>query len=143
EDGGDLWGQVTCRPILQLISLLDPYSFSYIPAFAAVIAAPRGERGRFYADATWRAHVQDQLAAGNLLPPRWEIIKVAETKRFAALVGTSLAALAERRGTTPFDAMCDIALEDDFATRFSVVFANDDEDEVGRLLTAPGCILGL
>lgn len=143
RDGGDLWGQVTCRPILQLISLLDPYSFSYIPAFAAVIAAPRGERGRFYADPAWRAEVQAQLAAGKLLPPRWEIIKVAETKKFAALTGTSLAALAERRGTTPFDAMCDIALEDDFATRFSVVFANDDEEEVGRLLTAPGCILGL
>src|ERR1700761_5049704 len=143
RDGGDLWGQVTCRPILQLISLLDPYSFSYIPAFGAVIAAPKPERRRFYADPAWRAEVQAQLATGKLLPPRWEIIKVAETRTFAALIGTSLAELAARRGTTPFDAMCDLALEDDFATRFSVIFANDDEDGVRELLTAPGCILGL
>ena len=143
QDGGDLWGQVTCRPILQLISLLDPYSFSYIPAFAAVIAAPKNERRRFYADPAWRAEVQAQLATGKLLPPRWEIIKVAETRTFAALIGTSLAELAARRGTTPFDAMCDLALEDDFATRFSVIFANDDEDGVRTLLTTPGCILGL
>src|SRR6201996_9523143 len=87
RDGGDLWGQVTCRPILQLISLLDPYSFSYIPAFAAVIAAPKSERRRFYADPAWRAEVQAQLAAGNLLPPRWEIIKVAETRAFTSLIG--------------------------------------------------------
>jgi len=143
RDGADLWGQVTCRPILQSISLLDPYSFSYIPAFAAVIAAPKAERRRFYADPAWRAEVKEQLATGNLLPPRWEIIKVAETRAFAALIGTSLSDLAASRGTAPFDAMCDIALEDDLATRFSVVFANDDEAGVRTLLTAPGCILGL
>ena len=143
QDGADLWGQVTCRPILQSISLLDPYSFSYIPAFAAVIAAPKAERRRFYADPAWRAEVKEQLATGNLLPPRWEIIKVAETRAFAALIGTSLSDLAASRGTAPFDAMCDIALEDDLATRFSVVFANDDEAGVRTLLTAPGCILGL
>ena len=143
RDGADLWGQVTCRPILQSISLLDPYSFSYIPAFAAVIAAPKAERRRFYADPAWRAEVKEQLATGKLLPPRWEIIKVAETRAFAALIGTSLSDLAASRGTAPFDAMCDIALEDDLATRFSVVFANDDEAGVRTLLTAPGCILGL
>jgi N-acyl-D-aspartate/D-glutamate deacylase len=143
QDGADLWGQVTCRPILQLISLLDPYSFSYIPAFADVIGAPRGERARFYADAGWRGRVKDELASGKLLPPRWEIIRVAETNAFGSLIGQSLHDLAESRGTTPFDAMCEIALADDLATRFSVIFANDDEAGVRELLSTPGCILGL
>src|SRR5205085_2104370 len=105
----------------------------YIPAFAAVIAAPKVERRRFYADPAWRAEVKEQLATGKLLPPRWEIIKVAETRAFAALIGASLSDLGAGRGTTPFDAMCDIALEDDLATRFSVVFANDDEAGVRTL----------
>jgi N-acyl-D-aspartate/D-glutamate deacylase len=143
RDGADLWAQVTCRPILQSISLLDPYSFSYIPAFAQVIGAPRAERGRFYADAAWREQVKTELATGNLLPPRWHIIKVAESRDFATLIGTTLADLATARGTTPFDAMCDLALEDGLATRFSIIFANDDEDGVRTLLSAPGCILGL
>jgi N-acyl-D-aspartate/D-glutamate deacylase len=141
--GADLWAQVTCRPILQSISLLDPYSFSYIPAFAEVIGAKRHERARFYADAEWRGRVKTALAAGNLLPPRWRIIRVAESKAFKSLIGRSLSDLAESRGTTPFDAMCDIALADDLATRFSVTFANDDEAGVRELLSAPGCILGL
>ncbi len=143
RDGADLWAQVTCRPILQSISLLEPYSFSYIPAFAAVIAAPKGERRCFYADPAWRGEVKAQLATGKLLTPRWEIIRIAESRAFAPLIGTSLSDLAARRGTTPFDAMCDIALEDDLAMRFSIVFANDDEAGVRTLLTTPGCILGL
>lgn len=141
--GGDIWGQVTCRPITQLISLLDPYSFSYIPAFAEVIGAPRSERGRFYADATWRGRVKAELAAGNLLKPRWHLIKVAESNAYAGLIGRSLEDLAAERGVMPFDAMCDIALADNLATRFSVTFANDNEKGVADLLLGDGCIMGL
>jgi N-acyl-D-aspartate/D-glutamate deacylase len=39
--------------------------------------------------------------------------------------------------------MCDLALEDDLATRFSVTFANDDEAAVAALLVEEGCIIGL
>lgn len=141
--GADLWAQITCRPILQSISLLDPYSFSYIPAFSEVIGAQRHDRAKFYANPAWRGRVKGELAAGNLLPPRWHIIRVAESNAFKELIGRSLSDLAKDRGTTPFDAMCDIALADDLATRFSVTFANDDEAGVRELLAAPGCILGL
>ena len=43
----------------------------------------------------------------------------------------------------PFDALLDIALADDLTTRFTVVFANDEPDAVRRLLSEPGCVLGL
>ncbi|HLG89184.1 MAG TPA: amidohydrolase family protein [Alphaproteobacteria bacterium] len=141
--GADIWAQVTCRPILQLISLLEPYSFSYIPAFAEVIGAPRSERGRFYTNAAWRARVKAELARGNLLPPRWNLITIAESDTHAMLIGKSIAELSSERGAAPFDAMCDIALEDHMRTRFGVVFANDDEDGIRDLLCGSGCILGL
>jgi N-acyl-D-aspartate/D-glutamate deacylase len=141
--GGDVWAQVTCRPITQLISLLDPYSFSYIPAFAEVIGASRSERGRFYADETWRGRVHAELAGGDLLKPRWHLIKIAETGAYPELIGRTLHDLSAERGVLPFDVMCDIALADNLATRFSVTFANDDEKGVAELLLGDGCIVGL
>jgi N-acyl-D-aspartate/D-glutamate deacylase len=39
--------------------------------------------------------------------------------------------------------MCDLALDDQLATRFSVTFANDDPVAIRELLAGDGCILGL
>jgi N-acyl-D-aspartate/D-glutamate deacylase len=141
--GGDIWAQVTCRPITQAISLLEPYSFSYIPAFADVIGAPRSGRGRFYADRGWRGRVEAELARGNLLQPRWHLIRVAEAGAPPEIAGKTVEQLAAERGVSPFDAMCDVALANDFAIRFDVTFANDDQKGVAELLRGDGCIVGL
>ena len=141
--GGDIWAQVTCRPITQAISLLEPYSFSYIPAFAEVIGAPRSARGRFYADQAWRDRVEAELARGDLLTPRWHLISVAQADAQPEIAGKTMEQLAALRGTSPFNVMCDVALENDFATRFDVTFANDDEKGVEELLLSDGCIVGL
>ena len=42
----------------------------------------------------------------------------------------------------PFDVVCDVALDDELATRFSVTFANDEEDGVSRLLRSEGASWG-
>ena len=54
-----------------------------------------------------------------------------------------MAAIAAERGCTPFDVVCDVALDDRLETRFSVTFANDEEDGVTLLIQSDGCIMGL
>ena len=48
--GADVWAQVTCRPIRQLVTLRDPAPFSTIPAFAEVLATDPEHRRERYAD---------------------------------------------------------------------------------------------
>jgi N-acyl-D-aspartate/D-glutamate deacylase len=95
-----------------------------------------------YRDPAWRA-----LAAADLenakMKPRWDTFEVSESARFPELQGRRVSELAAERGRSPLDVMCEIALEEDLATRFRAYIANDDVDAVGRLLTAESVALGL
>jgi N-acyl-D-aspartate/D-glutamate deacylase len=140
--GADVHPQVTCRPVTFRISMDEPSPFYLLPAFARVKAAPVAERVRIYADDRWRADARDELDAGRYLDPRWDSFAVAECSIDEGLVGRTIAEIAADRRRHPFDVVCDLAVEDPTA-RFSVTFANDDEDGVRALLTTPGCVLGL
>jgi N-acyl-D-aspartate/D-glutamate deacylase len=141
--GGDLWAQVTCRPIQQLISLMTPYSYSQIPGFERVLAAAPHDRAAIYRDEAWRAELRENLKRPGVFAPRFDVVRVAETTRHQSLTGQTIAELARGRNVHPFDLMFDLALEEDLATRFSVTFANDDETAVRDLLLGEGCIIGL
>jgi N-acyl-D-aspartate/D-glutamate deacylase len=140
--GADVWAQVTCRPIRQLVTLRDPAPFSTVPAFAEVLATAPDRRREPYADDAWRARAREELAASTI-PVLWDKYVVAESERHPELLGRSVHELAEARGCEPFDVLCDVALDDDLETRFSITFANDDPTAVAELLTGEGCILGL
>ena len=69
---------------------------------------------------------------------------IQETNRHHDLVdGPTVAELAEQRGVDPMDLMIDLALEDDLATRYRIVLANDDEVELAGLLQDERTVLGL
>ena len=94
-----------------------------------------------YADGSWRARAGEELAASTI-PVLWDKYVVAESDRHPELLGRSVRSLAEARACEPFDVLCDVALDDDLETRFSITFANDDPTAVAELLTGEGCILG-
>jgi len=141
--GADVWVQVTCRPILQSISMAEPTSLYLVPGFSEFVAADPMRRRSLYADPVWRDLVSGQLDGGKYVNPRWETFAVSESAAHPELIGRSVAELARQRGTTSFAVVCDLALADDLRTRFNVTFANDEEEGVTRLLTSEGCVLGL
>ena len=51
--------------------------------------------------------------------------------------------LAAERGCSPLDVLCTVALAEDLKTRFRAYIANDDTEEVGRLLNLDHVALGL
>src|SRR5262249_1233609 len=51
--------------------------------------------------------------------------------------------LARERGCAPLDVMCELAVAEDLETRFRAYIANDDLEEVGKLLTHEHVVLGL
>src|SRR5207245_3559894 len=112
-----------------------------IDEWKEVLALPREERADLYRTASWRDRARPTtLAAWS---HRWSKIDVEETRTHHDVVGVPLDRLAEQRGTTPFDLMLDLALDDDLTTRFRVVMDNDGDDEMADLLADKRTLLGL
>ena len=114
------------------------------PVFAALQPVSREERARAYADPQWRAKALAGWKTGFGFGIRWDTYTIGESVTHPELVGRRLAEVAEERGTSVFDALLDLALEEPkLALRVTVVIANDDEPEVARLLVEEHCTLGL
>jgi N-acyl-D-aspartate/D-glutamate deacylase len=140
--GGEVWPQIACRPLVFQITLEDPFPFAMAPGFDEILAAPRAARADIYADPAWRDRVRDGL--DRVWGHAWVKTTIDETERHAGLLrGPSLAEIAAARGQHPMDAMIDLALEEDLATRFAIVLANDGEDEIAELLNDNRAVIGL
>lgn len=75
--------------------------------------------------------------------PRWETCAIDESERHPELVGRRVDDLARERGCGPLDVICEVAVDEDLATRFRIFIANDDPVSVGELLTNDQVVLGL
>jgi len=138
---GEVYPQIACRPIVMQVGMLDPVPLAEIDVWKEVLARPRDAGAALYADEAWRDRARDvTLGAWS---HRWPKTSVEETGIHRAAVGVPLDRLAADRGTTPFDAMLDLALADGMATRFRIVLDNDGDDEVGDLLADKRTLLGL
>jgi N-acyl-D-amino-acid deacylase len=140
--GVDVWPQVTPRPLTMQFTMADAYSLNTGEVFGELLKVSRPVRLAAYRDPAWRA-----LAAADLehsrMKPRWETFEVSESERFPDLVSRRVTELARERGCAPLDVMCDVAVAEDLETRFRAYIANDDVEEVGRLLTHEHVALGL
>jgi N-acyl-D-aspartate/D-glutamate deacylase len=110
--------------------------------FGELMKVGRAVRVAAYRDPEWRA-----LAAADLensqMKPRWDTFEVSESRKFPELEGRRVSDIAHERGCGPLDVMCDLAVQEDLTTRFRAYIANDDADEVARLLTYEHVALGL
>ena len=143
-DGVEVWPQVSCRPLVFQMNLLEPFTFNMRASFAALMDRPVDERVAAYRDPAWRARAWDELSGRTkMLPVNWPALSIAECASRPDLVGRSVMDLAEEQGVTPLDAMLDIALDDDLRTRFNSVLANNDPDGIAWLLPRDHVLLGL
>jgi N-acyl-D-amino-acid deacylase len=138
---GEVYPQMACRPIVMQITMADPTPLGEVDEWKEVLAAPRERRADLYRDPAWRNRAREATLA--TWSHRWSRIDVQETETHHDLVGIKLDQLAAQRGTTPFDVLLDVALDDDLGTRFRVVMDNDGEDELGDLLADRRTLLGL
>jgi N-acyl-D-amino-acid deacylase len=141
--GVDVSVQVSCRPIEQELRMSEPTAFYVMPAFAEFVARTEEGRLALYADGGWRGRVQADLTSSGLLNSRWGQTTVTESPAHPELVGASINDIAAKADTSPFDALCALAVADRMRTRVRTTFANDDVDGVSTLLAGDGCILGL
>ena len=136
-DGGEVWLQVTCRPLMFSLSMAEPFTFNPNRVFAELSGGSLEARKAAYADAGWRARVRDKWNDKRALRPRWSQISIMESVAHPELVGRRLAEIAEERGVDAFDALMDLTVEEpELKLRIKLIIANDDED--GRYRAAAG-----
>ncbi len=141
--GARVHPQVTCRPITFQVSFAQPMPFYPVPAFGELSGLDVAGRAERYRDPVWRDRATSQVAAKQGVDPNWEKFIVEESPHNPDLAGVSVAELARQRAADPLLAALDLTLEDEMATRFRVVFANDDIPLLERILRTDGCLLGL
>jgi N-acyl-D-amino-acid deacylase len=141
QRGGEVWPQVACRPLVMQVTMADPFPMATMAAFQEVLAQPHEARADVYRDPDWRRRMHEDH---SMWGDRLVRATIQETGRHHDLVeGPTVAELAQQRNVDPLDLMIDLALEDDLATRYRIVLANDDEDELTALLQDRRTVLGL
>ena len=123
--------------------MLEPTGFYTMPAFSELVALPHDQRARLYADRGWRARAGADITRTGLLASRWDSMPVTESATHPELVGRTLGDIAAACASDPWDVLCDLAVDDELHTRFTITFANDDVEGVTALLHGDGCIIGL
>ena len=140
--GAEVWPQVSPRPLRFSMSMAEPFTLNVNPSFGDLMAGDADARRSAYADPDWR----DAALAGwehvAFGVPRWETYEIAESAMHPELVGRRLTDLAAERESTPLDVLLDLA-GDDLTMRVACLVANDDPDEVAKVLVEAHCTLGL
>lgn len=142
ERGTGVWPQISCRAIALQLQMKEPFPFDQATCFAELHAEPPETRIARYRDPAWRARALEELAH-TPLPTRWENFTLAESDVHTGLIERKVVDLAQERGVSPLDVMIELSLEENLATRFRYVQANDDEDGVTHLLQQEQMAIGL
>ncbi|HEU5302994.1 MAG TPA: amidohydrolase family protein [Acidimicrobiia bacterium] len=141
-DGANVWPQVTPRPLTMQFTMADAYNLNVGKVFGGLMEGDRAARIAAYGDPGWRARAAADLDRAPMAP-RWDTFEVSESQAFPELEGRRVSELAQERGCSPLDVMCELAVTEDLTTRFRAYIANDDVDAVAKLLTHEHVALGL
>ncbi len=142
--GGNVWPQVTPRPLTMQFTLADAYNLNVGAVFGELIKVSPAVRVAAYRDQEWRTRAFEDLERNEGgMKPRWETFEVSESERHPELLGRRVTDIARERDISPLDVMCELSLSEDLTTRFRAYIANDDQAEVGSLLTEDHVVLGL
>jgi N-acyl-D-aspartate/D-glutamate deacylase len=115
------------------INLHSGFIFDAFPNWPELIALPIEERKRALADPAVRRRLDEGAHSEGAGVMRalavWENMRIDETfcDETAGHAGRTLGEIAEERGGSAFDALCDIAIADDLRTSFMPNIPGDDD----------------
>ena len=142
--GGQVWPQVTCRPVVFSMTLTQPFTLNPNSRFGELMGQPIDNRRRAYSNPQWRLDALLEWQSMGDLSPRWDTYEVMESATHPECVGRRLSDIASQRSLTPFDAMLDLALdESDLELRVRCVLMNDDAEGLEVILNDEHCALGV
>ncbi len=142
-DGAQVWPQVSPRPLAFAMTLAEPFTLNVNAEFGALMSSDLDVRRKAYSDPVWRDRARAVWAGGpGFSVPRWETYEIQESSAHPEVEGHRLLDIAGERD--PFDTLVDLALDEpDLGLRVRCILANDDTEDVARLLVEEHCTFGL
>jgi len=138
--------QMTCRPLIAEIEFKTGMAFSLMRSWQPAVDQPPEKLKQLYADPEFRRAVVDEMSKG-VLRRNFKRVEVCEVGKpeLKGLVGKSVADIARERGCEgrEFEAMLDLAIEDDLNITFAQAVFNTNEERLAKLINDPRPMIGL
>ena len=139
--------QVLPRPFELWMRVDEPgVLVSVIPTLRRAQEAGREALRALAMDSSARTQLRseaDQIPPTLVFSGRWDHVVVKMTRpENAAFAGHSLVDLARERALHPVEVLLDLAVSEDFETQFATLMRNDDDTEIGRLVSHPAVMIG-
>src|SRR6478609_9100076 len=99
--GGQVWPQISVRPLTFQMNLREPFTFNMAPAFSLMMAATTEARLAAYRDPAWRTQALIDLETKTMIRPNWGALEVAESSAHPEMVDRRVVDLAAERDQTP------------------------------------------
>jgi N-acyl-D-aspartate/D-glutamate deacylase len=146
--GVDVVPQVGCRPLELRFDFANAgFGLDNNPIWRPIMAKPREERRRLFADPAFRREMSSIGSRGFVmaLVKEWEhlVLRLPQSERTRRLQDRSVAAVAAERGVDPVDAFCDVVLEGDLADQWGALVMNYDEEHIAPMLRHPAGVTAL
>jgi N-acyl-D-amino-acid deacylase len=139
--------QVGCRPLELRFDFAKPgFGLDNNPFWRPIMAKPRDERRRLFADPEFRTRLGAQSRGFVMaLAKEWSqiVLRLPQSDRTRALQDRSVADIAAERGVGPVDAFCDVVLEGDLEDQWGALVMNYDEDRIAPMLRHPAGVMAL
>jgi N-acyl-D-aspartate/D-glutamate deacylase len=139
--------QIGCRPLELRFDFARPgFGLDNNPFWRPIMAKPREERRRLFADPAFRRELVGQTKGFVMaLAREWSqiVLRLPQSPRTRALQDQSVAAIAAARGVDPVDAFCDVVLEGDLEDQWGALVMNYDEDRIAPMLRHPAGVTAL
>ena len=144
DQGIEMWGQVSCRPLSMEFTMESPYLFEGIHSWRPAMECSSLELyEKVLADNNFRGNLVNEIednAQVRLFNGDWDKIIVREVynQKYQNLEGRSIKDIALDSNVQPLDWLLDHALSDNgMDTLFIAMLLNSDEKAVGKLLKHP------
>ncbi len=146
--GVDVVPQVGCRPLeLRFDFASSGFGLDNNPIWRPIMAKPRAERRRLFADPAWREEMKAIGSRGFVmaLVKDWDhlVLRLPQSARTRPLQDRSVTSIAAERGVVPVDAFCDVVLEGDLADQWGALVMNYDEPGIAPMLRHPAGVTAL
>ncbi len=147
HDGVRVMPQVGCRPLELRFDFANPgFGLDNNPIWRPIMAKPRAERRRLFADPAWRDELRGMQGSFVIgLAHDWQrlVLRLPASERTGRWQDRSVAEIAADRGADRVDAFCDTVLDDDLEGQWGALLLNFDEAIVAGMLRHPAGVLAL
>jgi N-acyl-D-aspartate/D-glutamate deacylase len=136
--GAKIIGLTVPQAIKARVNFTSGFAFDTIPDWPPLFGLPQGERKKAMMDPSYREKLRkgsENVGVAMQAMADFERMAVEETflPKNKELEGRALGELARERGTTAFDLMLDLSVEEDLRTSFSPYLPNQHDDETWQM----------